>query len=64
MNEVEIAEPQIIAGVHNDRYNLDYYEDGAIVVFDTKDQIEITEFDPETVHVLLKHIKKAKPNLF
>jgi len=51
-------EDEIVFGVHNERYNMDYYEDGSIRIFDNKNLKAITTFDKEAVGCFLAILKR------
>jgi len=45
-------------GVHNDRYNIDYYKDGSIMIYDYINEKEITVFDEGIVALFMALMKK------
>jgi len=45
-------------GVHNDRYNIDYYKDGSIMIYDHMHGEEITVFDEDTVALFMSLMDK------
>ena len=51
---------QLVSGVHNDRYNIDIYDDGTLTIYDHVEDKTITSFDRETVEVLLQGIFSTK----
>lgn len=53
MSKEKEKEEEIVFGVHNERFNMDYYEDGSIKIYDHKNLKEITTFDIETVAIFM-----------
>ncbi len=49
---------KLLFGVHNDEFNMDFYDDNSIEIYDHKKGDTITRFDEETVALFIALLKR------